>query len=428
MRGQVNMVDEAKLCGTLHSTFEVLAVWCVAGCCCGGKSSPFCWPMAAAGNAVFSASYWFAKHTSQMKWFHMASESYSGSDWQQTTQQWPWLLFGGNRSLGKFFGASFQFNHWASCCCLSYKIHLLQKSYNKPRQQIKKQRHHFTNKGPSSQSYGFSSSHVQIWELDHGKGWAPKNWCFRVVVLEKTLESPSDSKETKPVKSKGNQPWIFIGRPDAEAEALILWPPDAKSWLTGKDPDARKDGRQEEKGATEDELFGWCHWFNGHEFEQTLETVKDREAWHAIVHGVAERQTWLNDSVQFSQSIMPDSFRPHEPQHARPPCPSPTPGVHPNPCPWSRWCHPTIPSSVIPFSSCPQSFPASGSFPMSQLFTSDGQSIGVSASTSVLQMNSKDWSPLEWTGWISLQFTGLSRVFSNTTVQKHQFFSAQLSL
>ena len=265
MRGQVNMVDEAKLCGTLHSTFEVLAVWCVAGCCCGGKSSPFCWPMAAAGNAVFSASYWFAKHTSQMKWFHMASESYSGSDWQQTTQQWPWLLFGGNRSLGKCFGASFQFNHWASCCCLSYKIHLLQKSYNKPRQQIKKQRHHFTNKGPSSQSYGFSSSHVQIWELDHGKGWAPKNWCFRVVVLEKTLESPSDSKETKPVKSKGNQPWIFIGRPDAEAETPILWPSDVKNWLFGKDPDAGKDWRQKETGTLEGEMVGlapltWWTW------------------------------------------------------------------------------------------------------------------------------------------------------------------------
>ena len=109
-----------------------------------------------------------------------------------------------------------------------------------------------------------------MWKLDHGKGWAPKNWCFRTVVLEKTLESLSDSKETKPVKSKGNQPWIFIGRPDAEAEDPILWPPDAKSRLTGKDPIAWKGGRQEEKGATEDELFGQYHWFNGHEFEQTL--------------------------------------------------------------------------------------------------------------------------------------------------------------
>jgi len=126
-------------------------------------------------------------------------------------------------------------------------------------------------------------------------------------------------------------------------------------------------------------------------------------------------------------SVVSNSLRPHEPQQARPPCPSPALGVHPNPCPLSWWYHPTILSSVVPFSSCPQSFPASGSFPMSQLFTWGGQSIGVSASTSVLPKNTQDWSPLEWTGWISLQSKGLSRVFSNTTVQKHQFFSAQLS-
>ena len=132
-------------------------------------------------------------------------------------------------------------------------------------------------------------------------------------------------------------------------------------------------------------------------------------------------------SVQFSCSVMSDSLWPHGPQHARPPCPSPTPRVHPNPCPLSRWCHPTISSSVIPFSSWPQSFPASGSFQMNQLLASGGQSIGVSASKSVLPMNTQDWSPLEWTGWISLQSNGLSRVFTNTTVQKHQFFSAQPS-
>ena len=125
---------------------------------------------------------------------------------------------------------------------------------------------------------------------------------------------------------------------------------------------------------------------------------------------------------------MSDSLRPHELQHARPPCPSPTPRVHPNLCPLSRWCHPSISSSVIPFSSCPQSSPESGSFPMSQLFASGGQSIGVSASTSVLPMNTQYWSPLGWTGWISLQSKGLPRVFPNTTVQKHQFFGAQLSL
>ena len=132
-------------------------------------------------------------------------------------------------------------------------------------------------------------------------------------------------------------------------------------------------------------------------------------------------------SVQFSCSVVSDSLWPHEPQHARPPCPSPTPRVHPNPCPLSQWCHPTISSSVVPCSSCPQFFPASGSFLMSQLFASDSQSIGVSASTSVLPMNTQDWSLLGWTGSISLQSNGLSRVFSNTTVQKHQFFSAQLS-
>ena len=125
---------------------------------------------------------------------------------------------------------------------------------------------------------------------------------------------------------------------------------------------------------------------------------------------------------------MSNSLRPHESQHTRPPCPSPAPGVYPNSCPSSRWCHPAISSSVVPFSSCPQSLQASGSFPMSQLFACGGQSIGVSASASVLSMNTQDWSPLGWTGWISLQSKGLSRVFSNTTVQKHQFFSTQLSL
>ena len=131
-------------------------------------------------------------------------------------------------------------------------------------------------------------------------------------------------------------------------------------------------------------------------------------------------------SVQFSCSVVSDSFWPHELQHSRHPCPSPTPGVHSNSCPWSWWCHPAISSSDVPFSSCPQSLPASGSFPVSQLFTWGGQSIGVSASASLLTMNTQEWSPLEGTGWISLQSKGLS-VFSNTTVQKHQFFCAQLS-
>ena len=136
---------------------------------------------------------------------------------------------------------------------------------------------------------------------------------------------------------------------------------------------------------------------------------------------------WQEGSVQFSRSVVSDSLRPHESQHARPPCPSPTPGVHPNSHPLSQWCHPIISSSVVPFSSCPQSLSASGSFPVSQLFTWSGQSTGVSALASFLPKNTQGWSPSEWTGWISLHSKGLSRVFSNTTVQKHQFFSAQLS-
>ena len=132
-------------------------------------------------------------------------------------------------------------------------------------------------------------------------------------------------------------------------------------------------------------------------------------------------------SVQFSRSVVSDSFWPHESQHTRPPWPSPTPGVHSDSRPLSQWCHPAISSSVIPFSSCPQSLPASESFPMSQLFTWGGQSTGVSASASFPPRKSQGWSPSEWTGWSSLQSKGLSRVFSNTTVQKHQFFGAQLS-
>ena len=133
-------------------------------------------------------------------------------------------------------------------------------------------------------------------------------------------------------------------------------------------------------------------------------------------------------SVQFSCSVLSDSLQSHGLQHARPPCPLPTPGVNPNSCPLSWWCHPAISSSVVPFSSCPQSFPASGSFQMSQLFASGSQSIRVSTSASFLPMNILDWSPLGWAGWISLQSKGLSRIFSNTTVQKHQFFSTQVSL
>ena len=138
--------------------------------------------------------------------------------------------------------------------------------YDKPRQHIKKYRHYFANKGPYSQSYGFSSSHVWMWKLDHKVSRTLKNWCFWTVMLEKTPDSPLDCKEIKPVNPKGNQSWIFIGRTDAEAP--ILWPSDVKNWLIGKDSDAGKDWRQEEKVMIEDDMVGWYHWLNAHEFEQ----------------------------------------------------------------------------------------------------------------------------------------------------------------
>ena len=142
-------------------------------------------------------------------------------------------------------------------------------SSDQPRQHIKKQRHDFADKGLSSHSYGFSSSHVWMWELGHKDSCAPKNWCFWTLELEKALESPLDCKEIQPVHPKGNQSWIFLGRTDAEAETPILWPADTKNWLTGKDPDAGKDWRQE-KRMTEDDMVGWHYWLNGHEFEQAL--------------------------------------------------------------------------------------------------------------------------------------------------------------
>ena len=134
---------------------------------------------------------------------------------------------------------------------------------------IFKGRDYFANKGPSSQGYGFSSGHVWMWELDCEESWVPKNWCFWTVVLEKTVESPLNCKEIQPVRSKGNQSWMFIGRTDAEAETAVLWPPHAKSWLIGKDSDAVRDWGQEEKGTTEDEMVGWHHRLNGLEFEWT---------------------------------------------------------------------------------------------------------------------------------------------------------------
>ena len=160
----------------------------------------------------------------------------------------------------------------------------------------------------------------------------------------------------------------------------------------------------------------------------TLKKTIRRSKQHlAIYESILSVILFYSCYLQFSSSVVSDSLRPHESQHARPPCPSPTPRVYSNSCPSSGWCHPTISSSVVPFSSCPQSLPASQSFPMSQLVTWGGQSIGISASASVLPMNTQDWFPLGWTGWIFLQFKGLSRVFSNTTVQKYQFFGVQLS-
>ena len=135
-----------------------------------------------------------------------------------------------------------------------------------------------------------------MWELAHKEGWALKNWCFQTVVLEETLESPLDCKEIKPVSPKGNQPWVLIGRTVAEAEVPILWPPDVKSWFIGKDPDAGKDWRQEEKGVTKDQIVGWHHWLNWHEFEQTQRDSEEQRAGCAAVHGVTKSQTgWLSD-------------------------------------------------------------------------------------------------------------------------------------
>ena len=238
----------------------------------------------------------------------------------------------------------------------------MKKSYDQPRQHLKKQRHYFANKGPSSQSYGFSSSHVRMWELDYKESWAPKNWYFWTVVLEKILESHLDSEEIQPVHPEGNQSWIFIWRTDIEAETPLLWPPNTKNWLIGKDPDAGKDWRWEEQGMTEDEMIGWHHRLNGHEIEKALgvgdgqgslacttvhgvsksrtqlsnwtdwltpdmlprllgvrngnplqcsclENPTDRGAWQATIHGVAKSSTWLSthspQTQLFSEPLSP---------------------------------------------------------------------------------------------------------------------------
>ena len=166
---------------------------------------------------------------------------------------------------------------------------------------LKSRDNYFANKGPSGQSYGFSSSHVWMWELYYKGSWVMKNWCFWTVVLEKTLESPLDCKVIQAVHPKGNQSWVFTGRTDAEAETPILWPPDAKNRLIWKDPDAGKDWSQEEKRTTENEMAGWHHQWDQHEFEQVPGSWWFyREAWCAAVHGVAKSQTWLSDWAELN--------------------------------------------------------------------------------------------------------------------------------
>ena len=240
----------------------------------------------------------------------IGKDSDAGRDWGQeekgTTEDemagWHhWLnahQFGWSPGVGDGQGGLACWDSWG--CKQSHMTEWL--NWTELRQHIKKQKYYFSNKGLSIQGYGLSSSHVWMWDLDSKESWAPKNWCFWTVVLEKTLPSPLDSKEVWPVHSKGDQSWVFIGRTDVEAETPIFWPLDAKSWLIWKDPDIGKDWERE-KGMTEDKMVGWHPWLDGRDFCKLQELVMDREAWRAVVHGVAKSQTRLSDWTELKWTL-----------------------------------------------------------------------------------------------------------------------------
>ena len=220
--------------------------------------------------------------------------------WENIRKQWQTLFSWTPKSTGQWL------QPWYYKTFAPWK-----KNYDKPRQHLKKQRHYFANKGPSSQSYGFSSSHVWMGELDHKEGWEPKNWCLQTVVLEKTLESLVDCKEIKPVNPKGDQPWIFIGRTDAEAKAPILRPHDVKSQLNRKDSTAQKDWGQEEKGQQRMTLLDGVTNSMSMNLSKFQEIVKDREAWHVAVHGVLKSRTQLSDWKTATACELSQKAEPH---------------------------------------------------------------------------------------------------------------------